>query len=50
MKRFFFFSFQISTASASQQSNRKENKMEASGTNKSADIRISDFDISFGEK
>ena len=39
-----------STASASQQSNRKESKMEASGTNKSSDIRISDFDISFGEK
>ena len=38
------------TASASQQVNRKENKQEASGTNKTYDIRIENFDISFGEK
>ncbi len=44
------FSFDGSTASASQQSNRKEAKMEAVGANRSSDIRISDFDIAFGEK
>ncbi|KAK2148716.1 hypothetical protein LSH36_486g02016 [Paralvinella palmiformis] len=37
-------------ASASQQSNRKFDKMESAGTNKSYDIRIENFDISFGEK
>ena len=45
----FICSFQNS-ASASQQSNRKENKMEATGGYRSKEIKISDFDIAFGEK
>ncbi|XP_076085978.1 ATP-binding cassette sub-family F member 3-like isoform X1 [Mytilus galloprovincialis] len=37
-------------ASASQQFNRKDTKFDASGQNRSLDIKIDDFDISFGEK
>lgn len=40
----------MNTASASQQSSRRDNKMESSGTNKSYDIRIENFDVAFGEK
>lgn len=36
--------------SASQQSNRKDAKLDASGVNRSYDIRIENFDISFGER
>ena len=38
------------TASASQQGNRREAKMEASGTNKTYDIRLENFDISYADK
>lgn len=37
-------------ATASQQSSRKFNKLEAGGANKSYDIRIENFDIAFGDK
>lgn len=37
-------------ASASQQFNRKDTKFDASGQNRSLDIKIDDFDISFGDK
>ncbi|ELT88565.1 hypothetical protein CAPTEDRAFT_166316 [Capitella teleta] len=37
-------------AFASQQSSRRDNKMESSGSYKSNDIRIENFDVSFGEK
>ena len=40
----------MDNASASQQANRKETKMEAAGTNKSYDIRIEDFDVAYGDK
>ncbi|KAK3105053.1 hypothetical protein FSP39_016220 [Pinctada imbricata] len=37
-------------ATASQQFNRKDTKMEAAGTNRSYDIKIENFDIAFGER
>uniref|UniRef100_A0A0L8FJ18 ABC transporter domain-containing protein n=2 Tax=Octopus bimaculoides TaxID=37653 RepID=A0A0L8FJ18_OCTBM len=37
-------------ASASQQLNRRDTKMDAAGSNKSYDIRIENFDVSYGEK
>ncbi|XP_075426974.1 ATP-binding cassette sub-family F member 3 [Ascaphus truei] len=37
-------------ASASQAASKKENRMESSGKNKSYDIRIENFDVSFGER
>ncbi|XP_044146615.1 ATP-binding cassette sub-family F member 3 [Bufo gargarizans] len=37
-------------ASASQAGNKKENRIESSGKNKSYDIRIENFDVSFGER
>ncbi|XP_046559186.1 ATP-binding cassette sub-family F member 3-like [Haliotis rubra] len=40
----------LETASASQQINRKDAKLDASGTNRSYDIRIENFDIAFGER
>lgn len=40
----------IEMATASQASNRKVTKAESKGTNKSMDIRIENFDMSFGEK
>ena len=36
--------------SASQQFNRKDMKLDASGTNRSYDIKIDNFDIAFGDK
>ncbi|CAH3134847.1 unnamed protein product [Pocillopora meandrina] len=41
---------QIDNASASQSSNKRENKLEASGNNKSRDIRIENFDLSYAER
>jgi len=35
-------------ASASQQTNRQDVKAEAAGTNLTRDIRIENFDVSFG--
>lgn len=41
---------QISSASASQVTSKKEAKMEAKGCNRSQDIRIENFDVSFGDR
>lgn len=41
---------QIDNASACQSSNKRENKLEASGTNKSRDIRIENFDLSYADR
>ncbi|XP_029441646.1 ATP-binding cassette sub-family F member 3-like, partial [Rhinatrema bivittatum] len=40
----------LEEASASQATSKKENRMESSGKNKSYDVRIENFDISFGER
>lgn len=40
----------LQTASASQVISKKDNKMEAKGTSRSMDIRIENFDVSFGDK
>ncbi|XP_063708382.1 ATP-binding cassette sub-family F member 3 [Culicoides brevitarsis] len=40
----------LQTASASQVISKKDNKLESKGTNRSMDIRIENFDVSFGEK
>ncbi|EDO36317.1 predicted protein [Nematostella vectensis] len=37
-------------ATASQSTNRREQKMESSGTNKSQDIRIENFDLAYGNR
>ncbi|XP_018432049.1 PREDICTED: ATP-binding cassette sub-family F member 3 [Nanorana parkeri] len=37
-------------ASASQAGSKKENRIESSGKNKSYDVRIENFDVSFGER
>ena len=42
--------FELNSATASQQTNRRDAKLDASGTNKSYDIRIENFDVAFGEK
>jgi len=39
----------VAAPSASQQVNRKDTRLEASGQNKSYDIRIENFDVSYGE-
>ncbi|XP_033109792.1 ATP-binding cassette sub-family F member 3-like [Anneissia japonica] len=38
------------TASASQATSRRDQKLEESGTNRSTDIKIENFDVAFGEK
>jgi len=40
----------VSNATASQVITKKENRMEAKGTNNCKDIRLENFDIAFGEK
>lgn len=40
----------LQTASASQVISNKDKKLESKGTNRSMDIRIENFDVSFGEK
>ncbi|MBN3298537.1 ABCF3 protein, partial [Amia calva] len=40
----------LEEASASQASSKKDNRIDASGKNKSYDIRIENFDVSFGER
>lgn len=40
----------LQAASASQVISKKDNKLEAKGTNRSMDIRIENFDVSFGDK
>lgn len=41
---------QLQTASASQVISKKDNLMEAKGSNRSMDIRIENFDVSYGNK
>uniref|UniRef100_A0A9J8CNG9 ATP-binding cassette sub-family F member 3 n=1 Tax=Cyprinus carpio carpio TaxID=630221 RepID=A0A9J8CNG9_CYPCA len=40
----------LEEASASQASSKKENRVDSSGKNRSYDIRIENFDVSFGER
>ncbi|XP_025926719.1 ATP-binding cassette sub-family F member 3 isoform X2 [Apteryx mantelli] len=40
----------LEEASASQAASKKETRMESSGKNKSYDVRIENFDVSFGER
>lgn len=40
----------LEEASASQASSKKETRLETSGKNKSYDVRIENFDVSFGER
>ncbi|XP_006884133.1 PREDICTED: ATP-binding cassette sub-family F member 3 isoform X2 [Elephantulus edwardii] len=40
----------LEEASASQAGSRKENRLESSGKNKSYDVRIENFDVSFGDR
>ncbi|XP_049923550.1 ATP-binding cassette sub-family F member 3 isoform X1 [Epinephelus moara] len=40
----------LEEASASQASNKKDNRVDQSGKNRSYDIRIENFDVSFGER
>ncbi|KAH0512615.1 ATP-binding cassette sub-family F member 3 [Microtus ochrogaster] len=40
----------LEEASASQAGSRKESRMESSGKNKSYDVRIENFDVSFGDR
>lgn len=40
----------LQTASASQVISKKDNKLENKGSNRSADIRIENFDVSFGDR
>lgn len=41
---------QLKTATASQVMNKRDTQMDAKGTNRSMDIRIENFDVSFGNK
>jgi len=41
---------QIDNASACQSSNKRENKLELSGANKSRDVRIENFDLSYADR
>lgn len=41
---------QLQTATASQVVSKKDNQMEAKGSNRSMDIRIENFDVSYGNK
>lgn len=41
---------QLQTATASQVIDKKESQMDAKSTNRSMDIRIENFDVSFGNK
>lgn len=41
---------QTSSATASQVTSKKEAKLEAKGNNRSQDIRIENFDVSFGDR
>ncbi|XP_058128437.1 ATP-binding cassette sub-family F member 3 [Anopheles ziemanni] len=40
----------LQSATASQVISKKDNKMESKGTNRSMDVRIENFDVSFGDK
>ena len=42
------YSIEMGDASASQQINRQDNKADASGNSLAQDIRIENFDVSFG--
>jgi len=41
---------QTSSATASQVTSKKEAKLEAKGCNRAQDIRIENFDVSFGDR
>ena len=40
----------LQTASASQVISKKDNKMESKGVSRTMDIRIENFDVSFGDR
>ena len=40
----------IDNASASQSSSKRESKLESSGSNKSRDVRIENFDLSYADR
>lgn len=40
----------LQTATASQVTSKKDNKLEAKGTNRTQDIRIENFDIAYGDR
>ena len=42
--------FRIELPSASQVINKRDARLDASGNNRSTDIKIEDFDIAFGER
>jgi hypothetical protein len=42
--------FKPETATASQVTSKKDAKLEAKGSNRTADIRIENFDIAYGER
>lgn len=46
----FFCIRVLDEASASQASSKKDNRVDQSGKNRSYDIRIENFDVSFGER
>lgn len=46
----FFLKRVLEEASASQAGSRKESRLESSGKNKSYDVRIENFDVSFGDR
>lgn len=46
----FYVSSMSDVATASQQINRKDERLDASGNNRSCDIRIEQFDVSFGNR
>lgn len=48
----FYISFSLSPelASASQQINKRDARLDASGNNRSTDIKIENFDIAFGDR
>lgn len=46
----YSFNRVLEEASASQAGSRKESRLESSGKNKSYDVRIENFDVSFGDR
>ena len=46
----FFIQFRLDGPTASQQFNRKDVKFDASGANRSYDVKIENFDIAFGDR
>lgn len=46
----FVISYVEQTATVSQQTNRKDAKLDDSGQNKSYDVRVDNFDVAFGNR